>query len=159
MRRASLWPALVVALTLGGCATQPPLPPTESNTWHQGRLLVEVKQSPSQRHQLQYLMQGSAQVGRLVLLAPTGNAVAQAQWQPTQALLQQGATQRQFATPQAMVQTLMPTPLPWQAMLDWLQGRATPAPGWQVQSRGSGIEARRDTPPPAVQVQVWVDRP
>ena len=158
MRRASLWPALVVALTLAGCATQPPLPPTETTSWHQGRLLVEVKQTPNQRHQLQYLMQGSAQAGRLVLLAPTGNAVAQAQWQPTQTLLQQGASQRQFATPQAMVQTLMPTPLPWQAMLDWLQGRATPAAGWQVRPRVGGIEARRDTPAPAVQVQVWVDR-
>jgi outer membrane lipoprotein LolB len=162
MGRAKGWVAALALLGLAGCATAPPPVVTPPSGWHQGRLLVEVMDTPAQRHQLQYVLQGTAQTGRLTLLAATGQALGQAQWQPGQAVVRQGAAQREFDTAQAMTQALLPTSLPWQAMVDWLQGRPTPAPGWRVQpgpTAAPSVVATRQAPAPLVRVRVWKDAP
>jgi outer membrane lipoprotein LolB len=133
-RRIGTWLSIVFAtFLLAACAT-----PTRTggtfdpeNQWL-GRLAIKVTGNAPQSLSADFELQGNANTGSLLLLSPLGTAVAQMEWAPGMAQLQQGGSTQQFASLNALVLQATGTELPIAALFDWLHGTATDAPGWRV---------------------------
>lgn len=68
----------------------------------------------------------------MTLLSPLGTTVAHLHWTPGEAQLRQGGEVRNFESLLALALQAIGTDLPLSALFDWLNGVATPAPGWDV---------------------------
>jgi outer membrane lipoprotein LolB len=150
-----LFAALLLAL-LAGCATpQRPQAPTGSPVWT-GRLALTVE--GGQPFAAGFELKGGPEAGELSLTTPLGGTAGVLAWAPGSATLRSGnGKQRQFASLDALVADVTGTPLPVAALFDWLQGKATEVPGWQVdvsQVAQGRLRAQRSAPPPLADLRV-----
>lgn len=153
--------ALLLGLALlTGCATPPRPAQTAGPVWS-GRIGVQIQSQPPQSMGAAFELQGSAERGELLLLSPIGSTVAQLVWTPQTADLRQGERQWSSANLDDLTTQLTGTALPIAALFDWLSGQATSPAGWQVdlsQWPQGRIQAERQSPAPAVQLKVLLER-
>ena len=148
---------------LGGCTTpQRQLIPTAGTGYWSGRMSVQVQSAPPQTTSGSFELSGNPRQGELVLLNPLGNIVARVHWTAEQASVTQGNTVREKASLDELTQELLGTSLPIAALFDWLQGRNTPAQGWQAEldafSDGK-VTAQRTSPLPEASLRIVLERP
>jgi outer membrane lipoprotein LolB len=168
----------LAALTLGGCATlwQPLSSPTDASV--EGRLAVQVHATATRQAQslsAPFTLQGNDLAGTLELASPLGTLLARASWGPQGVTLLTPEGTQQFASLQALAESLFGEPLPLAAITAWLQGKPWPgaesqplAPqvftqlGWRVDAsaydRGL-VQAERLEPPPQVRLRALITRP
>jgi outer membrane lipoprotein LolB len=146
---------------LAGCATpsQPrPALPANAALWS-GRLSLSLASEPPQSFSASFELRGTAQQGDLVLSTPLGTTVSALAWTPRGAQLRQGGQVQEFESLDALTTSALGTALPIAALIDWMHGLDTPAPGWQVdvsrQAQGR-IKAQRLAPLPSAELRlVW----
>ncbi|MGF6214027.1 outer membrane lipoprotein LolB [Comamonas sp. 4034] len=148
---------------LAGCATpQRQLTPAAGAGYWSGRMSVQVQTAPPQTTSGSFELSGSPRQGELVLLNPLGNIVARVHWTAEQASVTQGNTVREKASLDELTEELLGANLPIAALFDWLQGRNTPAAGWQADldafSDGK-ITAQRTSPLPEASLRIVLERP
>ena len=159
-RRATLGALLAGVLCLSGCATPSRQLTPEAAFWA-GRIAVQIQSQPAQSLSAAFELQGSATQGELQLLSPIGSTLAQLNWTSETAKLSQDAREWSGASLDELMTQLTGTPLPMAALFDWLAGHATAPPGWQVdlsQWAKGRIQAERQSPAPAVQLKVVLER-
>lgn len=150
---------VALALLMAACATAPsPAPPDGGpvTSWS-GRLALRVDSQPPQSMAASFELAGAPQKGVLTLLTPIGTAAAVLTWAPGSATLQQGADFRSFGSLADMITEVTGTPVPVPALFDWLDGRATAAPGWEPdlsQIAQGRLVARRTQPEPRAELRV-----
>lgn len=134
---------LSVGLLLTACATpnpeaiQPQLVANrifQQDVTLQGRLAVQYEeQGKRQSLNANFSWQQSAQQTRIVLAAPTGQALAEMLVTPEQASIttieKDGPSSKVFANVTQMTKELLGWPLPVAGLRDWLQGFGTDAQG------------------------------
>lgn len=98
----------------------------------QGRLALRVHSTPEQYFSSHFDLQGTPQAGSLLLTTPLGTALAAIHWNPANATLQAGGTVQQFDSLAALAQHVTGTDLPIASLFAWLQGVASPVPGWRA---------------------------
>lgn len=107
-----------------------------------------------------FSLQGHAQHGSLNLYSPLGTTLATLDWTANAAHLHQGNQQQRFDSLEALTEQATGAALPVTALFDWLQGKPSPAPGWQVDlsvlAQGT-LSARRDHPVPGVVLRIKLD--
>lgn len=152
------WSLCVWLVLLGACATPPS--PAPSADWS-GRLAVQVLKDPPESLSASFELRGSARAGQMALLSPIGTSLANLQWQPGHARLEQGQQQIDSNSLQNLAARLTGTELPIAALFEWLAGRPAQADGWQVDlsSHAQGrITAERRLPAPATVLRIVLDR-
>ena len=129
--RGRLVLGIVAAATLVACA-QPPRPADASPDHWSGRLAVQVEDDAGQSFSAGFELKGHPSAGQLTLFNPLGNIIAELQWTPGRAILNNGGEQRQSASLQTLVQALTGSELPIAALFGWLKGEPVQAAGWQA---------------------------
>lgn len=157
--------ALGSILALMGCSAPPLQTPQgfEGQTWS-GRMGLQVQDPLSQERSFSaaFQLQGSPTQGSLDVFSPLGSQIAQLQWQPGSATLQQGDRTTHSHSLEALLHQSLGTALPIQALFSWLQGQHANAAGWTVDlSRHTEgrITAQRISPPPQATLRVVLQQP
>ena len=154
MTRAWRWLGFALLLAmLAGCATPRRAEPGVQ-AWN-GRLALNV--DGAQPFSAGFELKGASAAGELTLLTPLGGTVGVLTWEPGSASLRTGKETRQFPSLDALATEVTGAPLPIAALFDWLEGRATEVPGWQVdvsQVSQGRLRAQRTAPPPAADLRV-----
>lgn len=158
---------LSCALALSACST-PSVAPlhtahSTSNVWN-GRLGLQVQDplAPEQSLSVSFHLQGSAEQGSLQIFNPLGSQVAQLDWQPGAAVLQQGQRLQQSSSLDALLQQSLGAVPPVPVLFAWLQGQQPSVEGWSVDlSRyASGrITAQRTFPTPVATLRIVLQQP
>lgn len=163
-RRAFHSLALATATLLTACASPPTSPRADLPHWS-GRLALKAdadSATPPQSVAVLFDLQGSSNQGELTLETPLGNRLAQLSWDPTQALLTTSQQQLRSTSVDELLQTATGTPAPpVQVLFDWLNGVATPTPGWSIDlSRHAEglITATRTAPAPQAILRIAFSR-
>jgi outer membrane lipoprotein LolB len=159
-RRAWLGLLSLGLLSLVGCAT-PRTPPSDPTAFWSGRLALQLQSTPPQNWSAGFELQGSAEQGQLVLLSPIGTTLARLSWTPQAALLEQGQDRTESSSLQSLSQRLTGTELPIAALFEWLGGKASDVPGWQVDLSAhpqGRLTARKNTPAPEAVLRILLDR-
>lgn len=156
--RHSAWTLASLAL-LSACASAPK-PRADGPVW-QGRWLLRLAGPPEQVHQAQFELSGQAQSGELLLISPLGSVLARLRWTPHLAELESPGRVEQAPQLATLLQARLGVALPVPALFDWLQGRPTEVPGWQVQLQdlGQGRLQLTHLNEPQAQLRLILDRP
>jgi len=127
------------------------------NTWH-GRLAIQV-QAPSdapasaaQSFSASFELSGTPDAGELIFLTPLGSTAASIHWSPAEATLATQGQVRTFDGLAPLIQDLLGTGVPVQALFAWLKGQHLAEDGWQVDLTNFAvgkITAQRLTAPQA----------
>jgi len=150
---------LAATALVSGCASRP-VGHASARVWS-GRLGLQVESDPPQQLHALFELQGSVQAGELKLLSPVGTLLARLSWDEREALLERGNERQTAPTVQDLMLRLTRTPVPVQALFDWLEGRSVPHAGWApdlatlTQGR---ISARRSSPEPAALLRIVLDQ-
>lgn len=148
----------VACLLLGACAS----PPRERTAqFWSGRMGLQVQSEPPQSLQASFELQGTVLSGELTLFTPLGGTLARLSWNTEQATLERGSERWTGPNVEQLAQQWVQTPLPIQALFDWLEGRATTHAGWQADLSAfeqGRIVARREQPAPAAQIRILLDQ-
>ena len=154
MRHGWRWLGLALLLAvLAGCATPRPAEPGVQ-AWN-GRLALNVE--GAQPFSAGFELKGEPAAGELTLLTPLGGTAGVLTWAPGSASLRTARETRQFPSLDALATEVTGAPLPIAALFDWLEGRATEVPVWQVdltQVAQGRRRAQRTAPPPAADLRV-----
>jgi outer membrane lipoprotein LolB len=160
-----VWASIWLVVLLAGCATPAPIRSVSqapSTKQWQGRISVTVQSDPPRNMSAGFSLDGDARQGELNLFSPLGTTLATLQWNPTSTQWLQGSQQRRYDSMAHLTEETTGAALPMDAMFEWLQGRATPSPGWQADlsalNQGSLI-AKRITPEPLVVLRIKLDTP
>jgi len=160
-----VWASIWLVVLLAGCATPAPIRSVSqapSTKQWQGRISVTVQSDPPRNMSAGFSLDGDARQGELNLFSPLGTTLATLQWNPTSTQWLQGSQQRRYDSMAHLTEETTGAALPMDAMFDWLEGRATPSPGWQADlsalNQGSLI-AKRITPEPLVVLRIKLDTP
>jgi outer membrane lipoprotein LolB len=160
-----VWASIWLVVLLAGCATPVPIRSVSqapSTKQWQGRISVTVQSDPPRNMSAGFSLDGDARQGELNLFSPLGTTLATLQWNPTSTQWLQGSQQRRYDSMAHLTEETTGAALPMDAMFEWLQGRATPSPGWQADlsalNQGSLI-AKRITPEPLVVLRIKLDTP
>ncbi len=148
----------LACLLLGACASPPQERP--ARFWS-GRIGLLVESDPPQNMQASFELQGTAQTGDLTLINPLGGTLARLSWNAQQATLERGYERWTGPNVEQLAQQLVQTPLPIQALFDWIEGRATTHAGWQADLSAldqGRIVARRQQPAPPAQMRILLDQ-
>ena len=159
--RAARRVVLVAALALlAGCATPPKpsatVPDTPVNHWT-GRLALQVQDKPGDSFSASFELRGSAQQGELSLSSPLAGIVGILSWRPGSATLSSASQIRHYASLDELVTQVAGSPIPVEALFDWLRGVDSPVPGWRAdvsQAASGRIIAHRTSPPPEADLRV-----
>lgn len=158
-----LWRRLFICAAvflLHACATPDQSPATKLDHQWLGRLSIVVHSTPAQQMSASFALTGQAQEGQLDFFSPLGSTTASLRWSQHQAdWLHDGKTES-FNTLSQLTEKATGTALPVEALFDWLQGRDTPVPGWQVnlsQIQQGKISAHRLSPLPEVSLRLILD--
>jgi len=160
--RAGAARALAIGLAtavLLGCATPPPTA-SEGRAWS-GRLALAVEDDRQTALSAGFDLRGDARSGELTLLSPVGLTLARLSWTPGEATLRAAGEERRFDSLQALASAATGTELPLAALFDWLDGRPTPVPGWEVDLSGLAqgrLLATRASPPPTARLRLALER-
>ncbi len=149
-----------IALLAAGCATAPPASLPAAAHWS-GRLSLQVESEPPQGFHAGFELHGNAQAGGIELFSPLGSTLASARWDAGSALLQRGDQLQAYPDLASLSAALTGTALPVAELFEWLQGRAVPAPGWELQlePEQGRLRARRAEPAPAATLRLLIDQP
>ena len=134
-------------------------PVSSTGNW-QGRLSLTVDSAPPERMAAGFTLEGSVQTGSFRLFSPLGSTLGEARWDSAGATLTQGASVQQFDSLDALLTHFAQAAIPVRALFDWLQGRATEVPGWQVnlsQQAQGRIFATRQYPQPTADLRLILD--
>lgn len=151
------------AITLvAGCAV--PISTTSQNdknnqNWS-GRFALRVLSDPEQSLSAAFTLSGTAQAGTLLLFGPLGNTLAQLRWSEQGGWLERGGQTQTFASAAELLRAATGTEWPLEALFDWLAGRATELPGWQLdlsQHSAGMLSAQRHQPQPALTLRLRLD--
>ena len=160
-----VWASIWLVVLLAGCATPVPIRSVSqapSTKQWQGRISVTVQSDPPRNMSAGFSLDGNARQGELNLFSPLGTTLATLQWNPTSTQWLQGSQQRRYDSMAHLTEETTGAALPMDAMFEWLEGRATPSPGWQADlsalNQGSLI-AKRITPEPLVVLRIKLDTP
>jgi len=160
-----VWASIWLVVLLAACATPAPIRSVSqapSTKQWQGRISVTVQSDPPRNMSAGFSLDGDARQGELNLFSPLGTTLATLQWNPTSTQWLQGSQQRRYDSMAHLTEETTGAALPMDAMFEWLQGRATPSPGWQADlsalNQGSLI-AKRITPEPLVVLRIKLDTP
>jgi len=160
-----VWASIWLVVLLAACATPAPIHSVSqapSTKQWQGRISVTVQSDPPRNMSAGFSLDGDARQGELNLFSPLGTTLAKLQWNPTSTQWLQGSQQRRYDSMAHLTEETTGAALPMDAMFDWLEGRATPSPGWQADlsalNQGSLI-AKRITPEPLVVLRIKLDTP
>ena len=132
MRRI-LWTLLALWSTLFATACVSPRVLTPDTL--QGRLALRVAataSSPERQFNAQFLLGGNASQGFLELSTPVGLTVATARWQPGRVELQTPQETVVLNDLKSLAQRALGEPLPLDAVMAWLRGRAWDQAPYQV---------------------------
>jgi outer membrane lipoprotein LolB len=160
VRRVTLSALLLGVTLLVGCAAPSRQEPADAAFWS-GRMGLQIQSQPAQSLSAAFELKGSAERGTLLLLSPIGSTLAQLRWTPQTAELNQGGRKWSSRSLDELSTQLTGTALPVAALFDWLAGQATTPVGWQVdlsQLAQGRIQAERQSPTPAVQFKVVLER-
>lgn len=150
--------AVGLCLLLGACVT----PPRErTGSFWSGRIGLQVQSDPPQSLQASFELEGDPQTGLLTLFNPVGGILARLSWNPQQAILERGTERWVQPNVQQLAEQLVQTPLPVQALFDWIEGRPLPHAGWQVDLSEHAlgrISAVRQQPAPEARLRIVLDR-
>ncbi|MGV0961315.1 MAG: lipoprotein insertase outer membrane protein LolB [Limnohabitans sp.] len=155
-RRASL---CLCALILSACAST--RPPESSPAYWTGRLALQVQSEPPQQWSAGFQLQGSPEQGEMLLLSPIGTTLARLSWTPQSAQLEQGGRVTRGDNLSSLSAQLQGKALPIAALFDWLAGRPSEVPGWQVDlsDHAQGrLLAQRSFPAPAAVLRIVLER-
>jgi len=160
-----VWASIWLLVLLAACATPTPsrsVAQAPSDKQWQGRLSVTVQSDPPRNMSAGFSLDGDARQGELNLFSPLGTTLATLQWNPATTQWLQGSQQRRYDSMAHLTEETTGAALPMDAMFDWLQGKATPSPGWQADlsalNQGTLI-ARRLSPEPLVVLRIKLDTP
>jgi outer membrane lipoprotein LolB len=160
MMRRALLAAGCAALLLAACAT-PQRAAAPGETLRSGRLALSLEDRPDRSFSAGFELRGRPEAGELSLFNPLGGTIAVLHWQPGQAALEsQGQEAQSYPSLDAMVTQVTGAPVPVAALFDWLDGKATPVPGWEpdLTALAEGrLRARRLQPPPAADLRLVLD--
>ena len=169
MIRRELLGAGSAAMLLAACAAvnppappAAPVPPTAPLRNWSGRLSLQVRAQPPQSFSAAFELKGGAQAGELVLSTPLGSTLGVLSWSPEGASLKTGSELRRFASVDSLFEQVTGTAVPVAALFDWLDGRNTPAQGWEAdlsQAAGGRYLARRVAPAPVAELRIVLDPP
>jgi outer membrane lipoprotein LolB len=126
------WKVLLASglLLLSACATRTPeLRPADAHFWS-GRMALQIASQPPQSLSAGFELTSQQQTGELKLLSPLGSILAQLEWAPGRARLEQGGQIWQNNSLDGLLVQLTGAPLPMEALIDWLQAVPTQIPGW-----------------------------
>lgn len=144
-----------------GCAAPPrTIEPVDGSRYWSGRLALNIQAEPAQAVNAGFELTGNAQAGELRIHSPLGQGLARLVWRPGQARLERDNESVSRSSLTDLVQELTGTDLPVTALFDWLAGRDTPVPGWQLdlaQYDSGRITARR-LHAPAATLRVVIER-
>ncbi|NDY92261.1 outer membrane lipoprotein LolB [Ideonella livida] len=136
-RRRLLRAAVCLAATsLTACTTTP----RHSAPLLSGRLALKVdagEQRPAQSLSASFELQGQADAGRLRLLSPLGQVLADARWDPHGALLVTRDGLHRHASLADLSLAALGEDVPLQALPDWLSGRPWPGSPHETAPEGS----------------------
>ena len=124
--------ALLLALSLAGCASMPPPQPGSVS----GRLSLQVEATqdrPAQSLNANFDLQGGAERGELRLGTPLGTTLVLASWAPGVARLVTPQGERRFDDLDMLSREVFGEELPLRALPDWLRGRPWAGQGEAVQ--------------------------
>ena len=147
-----------LCLLLAACASAPR---ERTTAFWSGRIGLQIQSDPPQSLQAAFELQGSPQAGDLVLLNPVGGTLARLSWTPTQATLERGGERWSQASVEQLAEQLVQTPLPVQALFDWIEGRPVTHAGWEadLSAHPQGrIVARRTQPAPQALLRIVLDQ-
>ena len=163
-RRAALLAAALAMLA--ACAHRTPVieqTAAAADTYWSGRIALQLLVAPVRSFAAAFELKGRPQQGALALFSPMGTTLAVLEWAPGSATLRSdGDPPREFTSVDALVSHVVGVAIPIATLFDWLQGRATPASGWQVDlSRidGGHLQAHRFEPEPQASLKLVLDRP
>lgn len=100
-------------------------------------------------------------MGELALRTPLGNTAAQLSWAPGKAMMRAGSDVQEFTSLDALVLHATGTPIPIEALFDWLAGVPTQVSGWSAdlsELPTGRLQARRLEPQPTADLRVVLDR-
>lgn len=148
---------------IAGCATRTganaDFPPELQ--WN-GRLALKVQGTPPQAFSADFELGGSPQSGLLAFFTPLGTTAARLQWAPGAATLLADGETRQFDSLAALAREATGAELPIAALFDWLQGKATEVPGWQIDlsalEQGRLLAVRTAVELPRVELRIVLQR-
>ena len=160
-----VWASLWLVVLLAACSTSAPnrlVLQTPSTKQWQGRISVTVQSDPPRNLSASFSLDGDAHQGELNLFSPLGTTLATLQWNPTSTQWLQGSQQRRYDSMAHLTEETTGAALPMDAMFDWLEGRATPSPGWQADLSAlnqGNLVAKRVSPEPFVILRIKLDTP
>ena len=153
---------------LAGCAvdfrTREKEPSTRPN-WH-GRLAMQVEANPDdamsqpQSFAAAFELIGDSSAGELTFFTPVGSTAAAIRWDTTQARLEFKGEARTYSGLALLIQDLLGTAVPTNALFSWLAGRDEPADGWQVdlgRFADGKIAAQRLSPQPRARLRLVLE--
>jgi len=157
-RAAARWcGALLVAMLLAACATPPrSVTPPGVQSWS-GRMALNVEGRGSESFSAGFALRGAPEQGELTLTNPLGGTVAVLAWAPGTATLRANGRTRAFPSLDALAEEATGAPIPVASLFDWLEGKATPVPGWQPdlsQVAQGRLQAKRTDPPPPADLRL-----
>ncbi len=159
------WGWLVVALLLlVGCATRPKTEVAKDPNFGQwsGRLALKLEGEPPQSFSAGFELIGNPQTGSLTLTGPFGSTAALLSWLPGSATLKSGRDTQQFSNVDALIAHVTGTPVPAQALFDWLNGKNTRIAGWEAdlsQLSAGRLVARQPQPPRPAELRIVLQNP
>ncbi len=154
-----------LGLAVSGCMTRPPGPDAQTavqtgakqKSWS-GRLALRVDSEPPDAYSASFDLRGNARNGEIQLTSPLGNTLALVSWSAGIARWQQGDKVVERTSLAELTASMSGTPLPIEAMFDWLNGTPNAqAPGWQadLSRHAEGrIVARRLQPLPRAELRL-----
>lgn len=163
--RRALVGGLMIALMLAtGCATRPKAETVRDANFGQwsGRLSLKLAGDPPQAFSAGFELLGNPQTGSLHLTGPFGSTAAELSWLPGSATLKSGRETQQFPNVDALIAHVTGTPVPAQALFDWLNGKNTTIAGWQAdlsQLSAGRLVARQPQPPRPAELRIVLQNP
>lgn len=158
---ARLLAAGLLLAGLAGCATPPrPVVPADLQVWT-GRLALTVDGQQRQAFSAAFELKGEPEAGTLTLYSPLGGTLAVMAWADGAASLRTNGEARQYPSLAALSAEVTGAEIPVTALFDWLAGKPTPVPGWQVdvaQVAQGRLRAQRSAPPPPTDLRIAFDR-